>query len=199
MNRGRTGQASKAVREGARLMWVPVTRYAPLRDIRRWASKPARENIIRLKNFWTMTDPATISNIIADMCPKVNQTDCWSLLACPSGYKKGGDGSSCGDSSGKVCDLGYCDGKPNIGVESCSTGPKTKENLIGNSLGDKCWNLFPCPAGMTRIGDGSACESTDSSGNVKRCDLGYCNNSGGNPGMEQCTTGPDMPTTTAPR
>jgi len=83
MNRDRTAQASKDVREVARLIWVPVTQFAPLTDIRKWASTPASENIIQLEDFWTMTDPDTISNIIADMCPKLNQTDLRTTTSAP--------------------------------------------------------------------------------------------------------------------
>lgn len=72
MNRRATAQASKALRKKARLMWVPVTRYAPLRDIRRWASRPWRDNIISVGDFGTLEKPDTINKIIVDMCPKVH-------------------------------------------------------------------------------------------------------------------------------
>jgi hypothetical protein len=70
MNRRATSQASKSLRKKARLMWVPVTRYAPLRDIRRWATRPYRDNIISVGDFGTLQRPDTISKIIVDMCPK---------------------------------------------------------------------------------------------------------------------------------
>jgi len=192
MNKGRTGEAAKTLREGARLMWVPVTQFAPMADIRHWASTPISENIVQLNDFYSMTDPESIGMIISNMCPKVNQTDCWTALKCPSGMNKVSDGSACADSTGKTCDLGYCDGKPSVGVESCSTGPVSKENLIGNGLGDKCWNRFPCPADTVRRQDGSVCEKTSDD---TRCDLAYCNNVA-NPDLEACSTGPDVPTTT---
>jgi len=76
MSSTRTAQASYELRESARLMWVPVTRYAPMKDIKSWASKPFSENIIKLDSFWEMTDLESIGNIVADMCPKLNQTGC---------------------------------------------------------------------------------------------------------------------------
>jgi len=72
MNRRATAAASKKLRKKARLMWVPVTRYAPLRDIRSWASRPWRDNIISVGDFGTLQKPDTISKIIVDMCPKVH-------------------------------------------------------------------------------------------------------------------------------
>jgi len=70
MNRRATAVASRKLRKKARLMWVPVTRYAPLRDIRSWASRPWRDNIISVGDFGTLQKPDTISKIIVDMCPK---------------------------------------------------------------------------------------------------------------------------------
>jgi len=197
MNRVRTTKAAKDLRETARLMWVPVTSFVPMADVKTWASKPTSENIIQLDDFWAMTDPDTISNIVADMCPKINQTDCWNTIDCPSGMTKSSDGTACTDSGGKTCDLGYCGGKPNLGVESCSTGPSSKETLFGTNLGKGCWKRFPCPAGMKRFGGvGGACRDEDN----KRCDLKYCN---GTPNMmppkrvnvmPPCSTGPVTPT-----
>lgn len=71
MNKRATAAASKKLRKKARLMWVPVTRYAPLRDIRRWASRPWKDNIISVGDFGTLQKPDTINKIIVDMCPKV--------------------------------------------------------------------------------------------------------------------------------
>lgn len=71
MNRRATASAARKLRGKARLMWVPVTRYAPLRDIRSWASRPWRDNIISVGDFGTLEKPDTISKIIVDMCPKV--------------------------------------------------------------------------------------------------------------------------------
>eukprot|EP00747_Dinoflagellata_sp_TGD_P156417 gnl/TRDRNA2_/TRDRNA2_177661_c10_seq3.p1 gnl/TRDRNA2_/TRDRNA2_177661_c10~~gnl/TRDRNA2_/TRDRNA2_177661_c10_seq3.p1 ORF type:complete len:907 (+),score=200.21 gnl/TRDRNA2_/TRDRNA2_177661_c10_seq3:93-2723(+) len=79
MSPSKTFQAARKVRTRARLMWIPVTRYAPIRDIKRWASKPLKENMICIKGWKQFQRPAVISKIIEDACPKVKM---------PAGYAK---------------------------------------------------------------------------------------------------------------
>jgi len=66
----KTWIASYIVRRVARLMWVPVTRYAPLQWIKRWATRRWQENIVRVKTFADLEDPSTITRIVANLCPK---------------------------------------------------------------------------------------------------------------------------------
>merc|ERR1719267_480011 len=47
-----TRQAAKRLRKEARLMFVPVTRYAPLAGIKKWVSFPRDENIIQVDYFY---------------------------------------------------------------------------------------------------------------------------------------------------
>eukprot|EP00747_Dinoflagellata_sp_TGD_P210728 gnl/TRDRNA2_/TRDRNA2_83990_c0_seq1.p1 gnl/TRDRNA2_/TRDRNA2_83990_c0~~gnl/TRDRNA2_/TRDRNA2_83990_c0_seq1.p1 ORF type:complete len:838 (-),score=170.62 gnl/TRDRNA2_/TRDRNA2_83990_c0_seq1:60-2573(-) len=67
----KTGQISAKLREKARLVWVPVTTYAPISQIKKWSSKPVRENVIQVKDFKTLMQPATISTLIAGICSDV--------------------------------------------------------------------------------------------------------------------------------
>jgi hypothetical protein len=71
---GKTGQMARklARRKNTRLMWVPVTRYAPRNRIRRWASRPARDNVIVIDNFKDLEDPKTVTDIIAGACPQAH-------------------------------------------------------------------------------------------------------------------------------
>lgn len=71
MSNRNTWSAAKAVRKVARLMWIPVTRFAPLMFIRRMASKPWQENVVLANNFATLSKPAFIDKILSDMCPKI--------------------------------------------------------------------------------------------------------------------------------
>lgn len=71
MSPEKTFQESKNLRKKARLMWVPVTQYAPIADIKGWASKPLSENVIQVKSFDDFKNPATCSSIIENLCPKV--------------------------------------------------------------------------------------------------------------------------------
>jgi len=173
MNPRRTKQASKDLREAARLMWVPVTRYAPMKDIRKWASKPARENIIKLNSFWAMTDLESIGNIVSDMCPKLNQTGC----SRPDGWCShpgsdfaeedcDGDGiadSKCVDLGGNVGYIGSaasCADTWPIGGLQCSKGHCSRP---------AGWCTHPGSHYTTQDCDGDGLadpECTDNNGNV---------------------------------
>mmetsp|Transcript_10556 Transcript_10556/g.32904 ORF Transcript_10556/g.32904 Transcript_10556/m.32904 type:complete len:974 (-) Transcript_10556:49-2970(-) len=71
MNPRKTGQAALELREKARLIWVPVTRYAPLREIESWASRPVADNVLVLNHFADLAKVETVNRIIADACPIV--------------------------------------------------------------------------------------------------------------------------------
>merc|ERR1719487_2673193 len=77
MSPGKTFEAAKKVRSKARLMFVPVTEYAPIKDIKGWVSKPKKESMIQVPDFATLEKPKTISTIIENACPKVEM---------PAGY-----------------------------------------------------------------------------------------------------------------
>jgi len=66
-----TGAAAARLRKKARLVWVPVTRWAPLADIKKWASFPQQENIISVDDWAALEDPALIDNLISGVCKNV--------------------------------------------------------------------------------------------------------------------------------
>merc|ERR1719313_3130141 len=70
MSYRRTYWASRDVRKAARLVWVPVTRFAPLRSIKRWATRRWQENVVRVKTFTDLEKPDPINHVIANICPK---------------------------------------------------------------------------------------------------------------------------------
>jgi len=66
----KTWMASYMVRKVARLIWVPVTRFAPLKWIKIWATRRWQENVVQVKTFKDLEDPSTITRIVANLCPK---------------------------------------------------------------------------------------------------------------------------------
>jgi len=64
--------ASAQVREAARLVWVSVTKYAPLAKIKKWATRRWQENVVRVKSFKALEKPSVITHIVANICPKTN-------------------------------------------------------------------------------------------------------------------------------
>merc|ERR1719313_883175 len=66
-----TKQSAKRLRKEARLMWVPVTKYAPLAGIKKWASFPRDENIVQVNYFYYLDSLAVADKVIADACPEI--------------------------------------------------------------------------------------------------------------------------------
>ena len=64
-----TGMASRYLRKKARLVWVPVTRNAPLWRIRRWATRRWQENVVKVNNFGDLKKPDVVTHLIANICP----------------------------------------------------------------------------------------------------------------------------------
>jgi len=62
--------ASRYVRKAARLVWVPVTRYAPLRSIKKWATRRWQENVVVVKKFSDLENVKTVDHMVANICPK---------------------------------------------------------------------------------------------------------------------------------
>lgn len=69
----KTFLAAKVLRKSARLVFVPVTNFAPLKFIKTLATRRWQENIIQVKSFDELEEPATVTHIIANICPKNSQ------------------------------------------------------------------------------------------------------------------------------
>jgi len=65
----KTGLASDMVRKSARLIWVPVTKYAPLQKIKKWATRRWQENVVKVDSFNDLEKPDVVTHLIADICP----------------------------------------------------------------------------------------------------------------------------------
>jgi len=90
LNTGRTKSVAKELRETSRLMWVPVGRNVPLELVKEWASTPKQDNVISVSEFEALSDPETMSTIIADMCPKLGVCTA-DVFECPDGSSVGRD------------------------------------------------------------------------------------------------------------
>jgi uncharacterized protein YegL len=67
-----TKRAAKNLRKKARLLWVPVTRWAPLNDIKKWASEPNSENIVEAQSWDVLESPELLDEVVADLCEHVS-------------------------------------------------------------------------------------------------------------------------------
>jgi len=68
----KTKLAAQAVRKSARLIWVPVSKYAPLKQIKKWATRRWQENVVRVRSFAELEKPDVITHLVANLCPKTN-------------------------------------------------------------------------------------------------------------------------------
>jgi hypothetical protein len=64
-----TKVAARSVRKAARLIWVPVTRYAPLKYIKGWATRRWQENVVQVKSFEDLETPDPMNHVVANICP----------------------------------------------------------------------------------------------------------------------------------
>jgi hypothetical protein len=69
MSYRKTTIASHEIRKMARLIWVPVTNFAPLSEIKTWATRRWQENVVQVDDFVTLAKGEVITHVIADMCP----------------------------------------------------------------------------------------------------------------------------------
>merc|ERR1719356_133613 len=66
----RTELASRKIRKSARLFWVAITKLAPLKEIKSWATRRWQENVAVVDDFGKLEKPELIDEIIADICPQ---------------------------------------------------------------------------------------------------------------------------------
>eukprot|EP00929_Paragymnodinium_shiwhaense_P008682 TRINITY_DN112645_c0_g1_i1.p1 TRINITY_DN112645_c0_g1~~TRINITY_DN112645_c0_g1_i1.p1 ORF type:complete len:915 (+),score=246.28 TRINITY_DN112645_c0_g1_i1:37-2745(+) len=71
MNPRKTTEIATRLKRRARLLWVPVTKKAPVKLIKDWASRPIADNVVALNDFTELGSVETVNKIIADACPKV--------------------------------------------------------------------------------------------------------------------------------
>jgi len=57
------------VRKSARLVWVAITKYAPLKYIKQWATRRWQENVVVVKTFKDLEKPDPINQVVANICP----------------------------------------------------------------------------------------------------------------------------------
>jgi len=65
----KTELAALELRKQARLLWVPVTQHAPMKEIKKYATREWQENVVQVPSFAELEKPDVITHIIADICP----------------------------------------------------------------------------------------------------------------------------------
>eukprot|EP00929_Paragymnodinium_shiwhaense_P096620 TRINITY_DN5826_c0_g1_i1.p1 TRINITY_DN5826_c0_g1~~TRINITY_DN5826_c0_g1_i1.p1 ORF type:complete len:523 (-),score=137.61 TRINITY_DN5826_c0_g1_i1:169-1560(-) len=67
----KTLEASKAVRKTARLMWAPVTEFAPLAEMKEMASYPKEDNLFPLKDYNELPTQKTNDAVVSSVCKEL--------------------------------------------------------------------------------------------------------------------------------
>jgi len=65
----KTYRASVVVRKTSRLVWVPVTEFAPLKFLKLCATRRWQENLVQVSSFEEFEQPSVATQLIADICP----------------------------------------------------------------------------------------------------------------------------------
>jgi hypothetical protein len=66
----KTLMAARKIRHKARLIWVAVTKFSPLADIKTWATRRWQENLVKVEDHTRLGHPVTMTHVIANICPK---------------------------------------------------------------------------------------------------------------------------------
>jgi len=66
----KTKLTSHEIRKKARLVYVPVTKFSPLKDLKEWSSRRWQENIVSVKESKRWGWSSTSTHIVANICPK---------------------------------------------------------------------------------------------------------------------------------
>merc|ERR1739845_33769 len=75
LNKRKTRAAARQLRKSARLVWVPVGQNVPKGQIKRWASRPWKENVLFLKDLQELAAASTINKLISDVCLDIDGLD----------------------------------------------------------------------------------------------------------------------------
>jgi len=68
----KTKEAARALRKSARLLWVPVSKFAPLEPIKKMATRRWQENVVVVENKDELGFPEIATHVIANICPEVH-------------------------------------------------------------------------------------------------------------------------------
>jgi len=69
----KTAMAARSLRKKARLIWVPITKFAPLKKIKELATRRWQENVVVVNSFEKLRKPEVVTHLIADLCPTPTQ------------------------------------------------------------------------------------------------------------------------------
>jgi len=67
----KTRIAARSLRKSARVVWVVVSKFSPLKDVKTWATRRWQENLVLANSPEALGKPLMTTHIVADICPKI--------------------------------------------------------------------------------------------------------------------------------
>merc|ERR1719183_771572 len=64
----KTKMAAEKIRKKARLLWVTVTKFSPLKEIKLWATRRWQENLVKVTDHTELGTAATMTHVVANIC-----------------------------------------------------------------------------------------------------------------------------------
>jgi hypothetical protein len=61
--------SSREIRKKARLLYVPIKKFSPFADMKKWTSRRWEENLVAVESTKQLEDPATGTHLVANICP----------------------------------------------------------------------------------------------------------------------------------
>merc|ERR1719327_2496281 len=65
----KTWYAARELRKSPRLLWVAITKRAPLKFIKRISTRSWKENVVVATTYKVLQKASTVTHVIADICP----------------------------------------------------------------------------------------------------------------------------------
>jgi hypothetical protein len=65
----KTLMSATKLRKKARLVWVTVTKFSPLKNVKLWATRRWQENLVKVTEASELEKAETMTHVIADICP----------------------------------------------------------------------------------------------------------------------------------
>jgi hypothetical protein len=65
----KTLMAAQKIRKKARLVWITVTKFSPLANVKTWSTRRWQENLVKVTESTSLGEAETMTHVIANICP----------------------------------------------------------------------------------------------------------------------------------
>jgi hypothetical protein len=65
----KTLMAAQKLRKKARLVWITVTKFSPLAEVKSWSTRRWQENLVKVTEAASLGEAETMTHVVANICP----------------------------------------------------------------------------------------------------------------------------------